>query len=84
MLKWLNLINKIKMLILLFKLSKFHYRQDLDLPLFVIMKIIFLMLFFRWCEPVEPWTCSRRFLRTPDAVMHLPHRLKLWSLSTSY
>jgi hypothetical protein len=43
-----------------------------------------LILVFRWCEHVEPWTCSRRFLRTPDTVKHLPHHHHLWLLSTSY
>jgi hypothetical protein len=35
------------------------------------MKIIFLILVFRWCESVKPWTRSRRSLRTLDAIKHL-------------
>jgi hypothetical protein len=35
------------------------------------MKIIFLILVFRWCESVEPWTCSMRSLNYPNSDHHL-------------
>jgi hypothetical protein len=49
----------------------------------VVIKIIFLILIFRWCEPAEPWACSRRSLRTLNAIKHLLLYLRLWLLLTS-
>jgi hypothetical protein len=39
----------------------------LSSPTFVVLKLMFLVLVSRWCEPVEPWTCTRRSLRTPSS-----------------
>jgi hypothetical protein len=58
--------------------------KDLNLPLFVILKIIFLILVSRWCELVEPWRCSRSCLRTPYGIPHLPHCRGLRSLSANF
>jgi hypothetical protein len=39
--------------------------------LIVVVKIIFLIHIFRWCEPSEWLMCSRIFLKTPDIIKHL-------------